>query len=83
MAYQLLYSKKALQDIRKLDTVVKKKIGKKIQQFSKRPIFNARKIINSKAGQYRWRVGDYRIIFDISGNTIFILRVGHRREIYK
>ncbi|MFH1436719.1 MAG: type II toxin-antitoxin system RelE/ParE family toxin, partial [Pseudomonadota bacterium] len=29
------------------------------------------------------RVGDYRIIFDMEGLEIVILRVGHRKHIYK
>ena len=34
---------------------------------------------------YRLRVGEYRVIYelDISGNTVFLLTVGHRREIYR
>ncbi|MDH4220892.1 MAG: type II toxin-antitoxin system RelE/ParE family toxin [Candidatus Aminicenantes bacterium] len=34
-------------------------------------------------GGYRFRIGDYRVIFDIEGNEIGVLRVGHRREIYR
>jgi mRNA interferase RelE/StbE len=35
--------------------------------------------------RYRLRVGDYRIIyaFDIQQNTIHLLALGHRREIYR
>ena len=36
-----------------------------------------------KIGTYRFRMGNYRVIFDIEGKDIVILRVGHRREIYK
>lgn len=41
------------------------------------------KLIDESLGQYRYRIGDYRVIFDIHGNDIVILRVGHRREIYR
>jgi len=34
-------------------------------------------------GSYRLRIGDYRVIFDIIGNDIVVLRIGHRKEIYK
>ena len=37
----------------------------------------------SVLGSYRFRVGDYRIIFDIEEKDIIVLRVGHRRELYK
>ena len=41
------------------------------------------KLSNKNIGSYRFRIGDYRIIFDIDGNDIVILKIGHRREIYK
>jgi len=34
-------------------------------------------------GTYRFRIGDYRVIFDIEGKDIVALRVGHRRDIYR
>jgi len=34
-------------------------------------------------GEYRFGIGDYRVVFDIEGDEIIVLRVGHRREIYK
>ena len=38
-----------------------------------------------KAGAWRYRVGDYRIICEIHDNevVILVLSVGHRREVYK
>lgn len=37
------------------------------------------------SNRYRARVGDYRIIytFDTERNTIHLLAIGHRREIYR
>ena len=36
-------------------------------------------------GCFKYRVGDYRIIYqlDIPGNRLIILKVGHRRDIYR
>ena len=31
----------------------------------------------------RLRIGDYRAIFDETANTITVLAIGHRREIYR
>lgn len=33
-------------------------------------------------GLYSLRVGDYRVIYKICGNEIWIVRIGHRREVY-
>jgi len=41
------------------------------------------RLTDPRIGTYRFRVGDYRVIFDVEGNEIIVLRVGHRREIYK
>lgn len=38
------------------------------------------KLQDPSLGEYRFGAGDYRIIFDVEGNTICVLRVGHRKE---
>ena len=83
MSFRLLYSRSAAHDIKKLDSVAKKKIKKKIEIYSRKPLVYAKKLIDPRIGTYRWRVGNYRVIFDIDGKNIVILRIGHRREIYK
>jgi len=43
----------------------------------------AEHLTNSSLGEFRFRVGDYRIIFDIDKDGIRIVKVGHRGEIYR
>lgn len=83
MPYSLVYTKKAIKDIKKLDSVTKKRLRQALEKFSQNPIGYSKKLISSELGEYRFRVGNYRIIFDLSGKKIIILRIGHRREIYK
>ncbi len=83
MSYKLVYTKTAFNDIEKLDNVAKKRIKKKLEELSKNPTVVSKRLINSSIGTYRYRVGNYRIVFDIDKQNIVILRVGHRREIYK
>jgi len=83
MPFNLVYTKSAVKDIKKFDHIVKKRIKNKIEEYAKDPVTNAKKLINTTIGSYRWRVGDYRIVFDIEDKDIVILRIGHRREIYK
>jgi mRNA interferase RelE/StbE len=33
--------------------------------------------------EYRLRVGDWRVLFDIEGNRVIIQRIVHRREAYR
>jgi len=34
-------------------------------------------------GYWKLRVGDYRVIYKITGKTILVLRIGHRRNVYE
>jgi mRNA interferase RelE/StbE len=83
MSYNLVYTRRAGKDIRKLDPVIKRQIGKAILKLHENPLEHSEKLTNPEIGTYRFRAGDYRVVFDIEGKDIVILRVGHRKEIYK
>ena len=83
MSYKLIFSKDVLKSVRKLDTITKKRLGKKLKEYTKDPLRYAKKLTDSKIGSYRWRIGSYRIIFDLERKNIEVLQIGHRREIYK
>ncbi len=83
MKYELVYTRRAEKDILKLDPETKERIGKTLLRFSKNPLEFAEKLTDSSLGTYRFRIGDYRVVFDVAGSEIIVLRVGHRREIYK
>jgi mRNA interferase RelE/StbE len=45
--------------------------------------FQGLRLTNVAIGQWRIRVGDYRIRYDIEGEQVLLYRVRHRREIYR
>ena len=83
MKYKLVYTYRADKDIKRLDKPIKSRIGKALIRYKEDPFKYAESLSDSTLGTYRFRVGDYRIIFDIEDTNIVILRVGHRKEIYK
>ena len=83
MNYELIYTRRANRDIKRLDEQIRLRIKKQLEFLSKSPLTYAEKLTSSSIGDYRFRVGDYRVIFDIDENKIVILKVGHRREIYR
>ena len=83
MRYNLVYTKRAVRDIKKLDSTIKKRVGTTLLKYKENPLDFSEALKNSDLGTYRFRIGDYRVIFDIERNDIVVLRVGHRREIYK
>lgn len=83
MNYNLVYTRRAEKDIKKLDSSIKSRIGNALLKLRDNPLLYSEKLSDPALGTYKFRIGDYRVIFDIEGNDIVILRVGHRREIYK
>lgn len=83
MKYELVYTKRAVGDIERLDSQVRKRIGKTLLRYKEDPFKYAERLTDSNLGTYRFRIGDYRIIFDVEDSDIVVLRVGHRKEIYK
>ena len=83
MKYSLVYTKRAIKDFEGLDPRVKNRIREALLRCAEDPLSYAVKLKDSRFGTYRFRIGDYRIIFDIEKDDIVILRVGHRRNIYR
>ncbi len=83
MDWKLEWSTEALTELSKLDNKVVARIIEKIQIISKNPNLYIERLAGSE--YYKLRVGDYRILILLfHGNqTIFIQRVGHRKNIYK
>lgn len=83
MGYQLVYTKRAVKDIQRLDRVAKQRIKTALEKYCEDPLRFAHKLTNPALGTYRFRVGNYRVIFDLEEDTLIILRVGHRKDIYR
>lgn len=71
----------ALRELDKLDIFIAKIIIKKTDEMREDPFSKDVKRLKGQTS-FRLRVGDYRVIFEILGNVIFIKKVGHRRHIY-
>jgi mRNA interferase RelE/StbE len=83
VAFEFVYTRRAREDIETLDSIARKRLGKKLLLLQETPLKLSRKLVHGAIGSYRYRVGDYRVVFDLDGRRIVILRIGHRREIYR
>ncbi|MCX6727220.1 MAG: type II toxin-antitoxin system RelE/ParE family toxin [Candidatus Saccharibacteria bacterium] len=83
--YQLLYKKVAVKSIQKLSPQIKKRLQIKLEFFVSQedPLIFAKALTKPADAQYRFRVGNYRVLFDIEKNNIVILLVQHRKDIYR
>ena len=88
MIYHVEFSKSALKDLKKLDkataSLIIGWIRKKLDGCENPRAFE-KGLTANMPGQWRYRIGDYRIIASIQDEkiTIVVINVGHRKDIYK
>jgi mRNA interferase RelE/StbE len=75
--------KSAIKDLRRITPEQKLKIHQKILTLKNFPDVSNVKKLTSFEPAYRLRAGSFRILFDVSDDTIEIGRVLHRKESYK
>ena len=81
---QVEWVKQAAKELDKIDFLIAQRIVSKVNWLSKNFSFQTPEPLHgSLKGTYKLRVGDYRIIYKLKDDTIVILSVGHRNEIYK
>ena len=84
--YELQYSKEALKELKKLDNSVARVIYawlKKNIDGCVDPRAHGKALSANRAGQWRYRVGNYRIICKIEDEKVIVLvlTVGHRSAV--
>ena len=81
--YQVIFSPTARKQFLKLDKEIKRHIIKALKRIRIRPEAHLKKLVGEPG--FRLRVGDYRVIVDIDQGRLLILviKVGHRKSIYK
>lgn len=86
--YKVIYSEESIKDLHKLDKAVGRRIVEKIAFFSKQnDLSKFSKALKGFDGKYRFRVGDYRVIYKIGSSgeiqILMVLNVKHRKDVYK
>ena len=87
MIYKVAFTDKAKKELKKLDKYTSSLIIGWIEknlQGCTNPRQHGKGLTSNRSGQWRYRIGDYRLICEIQEEivTILILEVGHRRNIY-
>ena len=83
MVYNVVYKKSVIHDLKKLSKAESRKILDQIEkELSKKPDTHPA-LKGQFGGLRRLRVGDYRVIYAILENDVIILRIAHRRDVYK
>ncbi|MEJ2746582.1 MAG: type II toxin-antitoxin system RelE/ParE family toxin [Anaerolineae bacterium] len=82
--YQLKIKRSAEQDLRRLPRSLFRRVNQQILALREEPRPPGVRKLKGNIEGWRVRVGDYRIVFQIddTDQTVTIIRVRHRREVY-
>ena len=83
MPYQIIWSDKSRENLRGMEIGIVRRIVRKVNELELAPYHFVEKMTDVNC--WKLRVGDYRILMDINEDKkkIQILKVGHRRNVYK
>ena len=83
MAYKVLYKTSVRKDLKRID---KKEVVKILNvsegKLSESPKAGKR-LTGEFTGLYSYRVGDFRVVYTLLGESILILRISHRKDVYR
>jgi len=82
MLYEIEIKPKAIKDCRRMPKGVAQQIYDKIEEMSDGLKGKVKQLTNHTP-EYRLRVGDYRVLFEVSDKTIVVYRIKHRSDAYK
>lgn len=85
MTYRITLAPAAARQLRNFDPQVRRRIQAALELLSADPRPPAATRLVGGAGEWRIRTGDYRVVYEIEDEQllVLVLRMGHRREIYK
>ena len=80
--FRLVITRSFFKDLQKINKADQIRVRKVLTEIEADP-YKGRKVLAAEIGQYRWRIGNYRIRYDIFGNEAVILRVVKREDVYR
>jgi mRNA interferase RelE/StbE len=83
LAYNIVYKKSVQRDLKKLSKAEASRVLDKVEEGLSKNAEGYPVLKGQFAGLRKYRVGEYRVIYAILGNDVIILRIGHRKDVYK
>lgn len=86
MTFEILIHREAAKILKNLDEKTQKRIKEKLKTLKENPYEGAKVDIKKIRGTdpvlYRLRIGDYRVVYAIEDNIIWITEIFHRSKGY-
>ena len=83
--YRVEFKPSAAKAVRKLDAESRRRVIARAEALADDPRPPGAEKLEGMPDLYRIRVGDYRIIYQVTDRILLVLvvRVGHRRDVYR
>jgi mRNA interferase RelE/StbE len=82
MTYPVEFHPRAVKDMEAIVAITRSRILNRIEEMRDNLRGDIKRLTKSTF-EYRLRVGDYRILFEVNGGKIIIYRIRNRREAYR
>jgi mRNA interferase RelE/StbE len=82
MIYEIEFKPRALKDLKALPDSAKRRVIAKIETLRNDLAGDVKRLTNFTP-EYRLRVGDYRVLFEVEGHKIIVYRIIHRKDAYR
>jgi mRNA interferase RelE/StbE len=82
MKYSIEFKPRSVKDFEALPSAIQRRVLARIEQMSDNLSGDVKRLTDSTP-EYRLRVGDYRVLFEVEKDAIVIYRIRHRREVYR
>lgn len=83
MEYNIAYKSSVKKDLKKIDKKELLKTVNAIENVLKSTPLKGKELKGEFEGLFSYRIGNYRITYTILGSTVLILRISHRKDVYK
>jgi mRNA interferase RelE/StbE len=83
LAYNIVYKKSVQRDLKKLSKAEAHRVLNQIEEQLSENADSHPVVKGQFAGLRKYRIGDYRVIYAILGADVLVLRIGHRKDVYK
>lgn len=81
MIYRVDFKPRAIKDLRTLPLAQQSRVLTKIEML-KDNLSGDVKRLTQYTPEYRLRIGDYRVLFEVEGDRVVIYRIRHRKDAY-
>jgi mRNA interferase RelE/StbE len=82
MKYEIEIKDEAVNSLRKLPDEIRREIGYRLHLLQQDFSGDVKKLKGSK-NEYRLRVGEHRVLFELVGRRIVVYTLGQRKDIYR